>query len=220
VENLSFQVGDSHSLDFEAGTYDLVYSHTAAHFFFDPVRALREQARVTKPGGWVIASGVRDQLITARYPECPNWQRVVEALGRCHLAHMKALRSAGDPVGDLARLIEENPTVFAYGDFGSGRKCPYWMTEAGLEVRQVEIKTERVQYAGAERMEPSEGDYVLVQEPETNMQKQLALWLDEAIDRGFLERETLERAKEEVQAWYQDPRAFNYWVLMFVAAKV
>ena len=46
--NISFQVGDSHRLDFKDETFDLVYSNTVIHFFLDPVMALKEQKRVTK----------------------------------------------------------------------------------------------------------------------------------------------------------------------------
>ena len=50
--NVSFQVADSHALDFPDNKFDLVYSHTVVHFLLDPVAALKEQKRVTKPGGW------------------------------------------------------------------------------------------------------------------------------------------------------------------------
>ncbi len=60
ADNIKFRVGDSHALDFADDTFDLVYSHTVVHFFLDPVSALKEQRRVTKPGGLVIISGVRE----------------------------------------------------------------------------------------------------------------------------------------------------------------
>ena len=77
--NISFQVGDSHRLDFPDETFDVVYSNTVIHFFLDPVLALKEQKRVTKKGGWVIASGVRDWGgVTVNLPS-PNWEKVLEA---------------------------------------------------------------------------------------------------------------------------------------------
>ena len=75
----TFKVMDTHSLDFPDQTFDLVYSHTAFHSFRDPVVALVEQKRVTKPDGWVIAAGVRDWGLVPRYPPTPIWDRVYEA---------------------------------------------------------------------------------------------------------------------------------------------
>ncbi len=75
---LSTIVGDSHALDFADGTWDLVYSHTVVHFFLDPVSALKEQRRVTKPGGLVIVSGVREMVYSMRFPACPNWDKTAK----------------------------------------------------------------------------------------------------------------------------------------------
>ena len=56
VDNVTFKVSDAHELDFPDSTFDIVYSHTVVHFLLDPVASLKEQLRVTKKGGWVIAS--------------------------------------------------------------------------------------------------------------------------------------------------------------------
>ncbi len=97
--NITFMVGDSHSLDFPDNTFDIVYSHTALHFFLDPVGALKEQKRVAKGGGWLIASGVRDEMASPRHPACPNWYQVWQAIERYQQSQLKMFQSSGDNQG-------------------------------------------------------------------------------------------------------------------------
>ncbi|GAJ13721.1 unnamed protein product, partial [marine sediment metagenome] len=102
--NITFQVGDSHHLDFPDNTFDVVYSHTVMHFFLDPVMGLKEQKRVAKKGGWVIASGVRDMIIL-RHPSCPHWDKVYEAYRRYWVARLEEYRASGK--APLAFLEEQ-----------------------------------------------------------------------------------------------------------------
>ena len=220
IENLCFQVGDSHSLDFEHETFDLVYSHTALHFFIDSVRGLREQARVTRKGGWVIASGVRDHLHSVRYPDCPHWFRVEKALYDYLQSQRERLRSALERGDSLSSLAQGEPTSIIYLDVGAGRKCPSWFSEAGLESLQVKAKAEHLQFPGSEYMNESIWDHLPLHKAESASERQLELWFERAIAAGLLDRETFARAREEARAWYQDPRAFNFWVLVFVAGRV
>jgi SAM-dependent methyltransferase len=48
---LEFHVGDAHSLDFPAETFDAVIAHTLISHVTDPAAVLREMARVVRPGG-------------------------------------------------------------------------------------------------------------------------------------------------------------------------
>ena len=50
-------VGDVHALPFADAEFDVVHAHQVLQHVADPVRALREMARVVRPGGVV---GVRD----------------------------------------------------------------------------------------------------------------------------------------------------------------
>src|SRR4051794_17933265 len=49
------RVGDVHTLPFDDGEYDVVHAHQVLQHVADPVQALREMARVTRPGGVVAA---------------------------------------------------------------------------------------------------------------------------------------------------------------------
>jgi len=55
--NVSFQVGDVYALPFEDASFDVVHAHQVLQHLTDPVAALRELRRVTRPGGLVA---VRD----------------------------------------------------------------------------------------------------------------------------------------------------------------
>ncbi len=53
--NLEFAAGDVYALDFPDGTFDVVHCHQVLQHLGDPVRALAEMRRVTRPGGIVAA---------------------------------------------------------------------------------------------------------------------------------------------------------------------
>lgn len=55
LENVEFAVADVHALDYPDDTFDVVHAHQVLQHVGDPVRALREMYRVTKPGGFVAA---------------------------------------------------------------------------------------------------------------------------------------------------------------------
>lgn len=57
VANVEFRTGDAMALPFEDDTFDVVHAHQVLQHLSDPVAALREMRRVTRPGG-VVA--VRD----------------------------------------------------------------------------------------------------------------------------------------------------------------
>jgi ubiquinone/menaquinone biosynthesis C-methylase UbiE len=217
--NITFQVGDSHHLDFPDNTFDVVYSHTVLHFFLEPVMGLKEQKRVARKGGWVIASGVRDTSF--RHPHCPNWEKVFEALHPYWVASLEEYRASGkDPVTFLEEQYKNNPSYTFYYDIHAGRKCVEWFHKAGLTDLRIEIQSRRVKYHGSERMKPSIFDLQYIDEPKSEDQKQMISRFQRMIAMGLLDEETLERAKEEVHAWYKDPSAFQYQPEVFAAGRV
>ena len=53
LANITFEYADAESLPYPAGSFDLVTCRIAPHHFGDPGLAVREMARVCKPGGLV-----------------------------------------------------------------------------------------------------------------------------------------------------------------------
>ena len=90
LENVEFRAGYTHSIDFPDGTFDLVYSHALLSWLQEPVKALREQARVARSGAWVVTM-TRSYDYLVLYPECPELRRIMTALG--------ALKEAPEDVG-------------------------------------------------------------------------------------------------------------------------
>lgn len=60
---------DAHSLPFHEAAFDIVYCHFLLLWVSDPARALAEMARVTRPGGWVIAFAEPDYGGRLDYPD-------------------------------------------------------------------------------------------------------------------------------------------------------
>ena len=58
LDNLTFEPGNAAELPFPDAAFDVVTSRLAAHHFADPARAVREAARVLRPGGLFLLSDI------------------------------------------------------------------------------------------------------------------------------------------------------------------
>ncbi len=79
LSNTSFVQGDAHELPFESASFDVVLSHAVLDWLVDPLRALREQLRVLKPGG-VVFTNVSDMDSAVLYPECPAVMQILKSV--------------------------------------------------------------------------------------------------------------------------------------------
>ncbi|MGW4441721.1 class I SAM-dependent methyltransferase [Streptomyces sp. NPDC004100] len=105
LTNTDFAVGDVHALDFPDDTFCVVHAHQVLQHVGDPVRALREMARVTRPGGIVA---VRDADYAAM-----TWYPAVDGLD--------------DWLDLYERVARDNG-----GEPDAGRRLKSWALEAGL----------------------------------------------------------------------------------------
>ncbi|MGY2002718.1 class I SAM-dependent methyltransferase [Blastococcus sp. SYSU DS1024] len=64
---VTFAVGDVYSLDLPDASFDVVHAHQVLQHLTDPVAALREMARVCRPGGLVAVRDV-DYAATTWFP--------------------------------------------------------------------------------------------------------------------------------------------------------
>ena len=67
IENIRFEVGDALNLPFDTGSFDVVWSKHLLQWVKERELALREFARVTRPGGRVIACNF-DYFCVCHYP--------------------------------------------------------------------------------------------------------------------------------------------------------
>ena len=68
---VTFQVADAMALPFDDDTFDVVHAHQVLQHLTDPVAALRELRRVTRPGG-VVAVRDADYAAMTWYPPSPG----------------------------------------------------------------------------------------------------------------------------------------------------
>jgi 2-polyprenyl-3-methyl-5-hydroxy-6-metoxy-1,4-benzoquinol methylase len=86
ASRVEVRVGDVHALEMGDGEFDVVHAHQVLQHVSDPVGALREMARVTRPGGVI---GVRDSdyAAFAWYPRLPGldrWLQLYQAAARAN----------------------------------------------------------------------------------------------------------------------------------------
>ena len=80
-DNLTFTTGDVYALDYPDASFDVVHAHQVLQHLADPVAALREMRRVTKPGG-LIAARDGDYGAMVWYPDLPvlsQWRAALPA---------------------------------------------------------------------------------------------------------------------------------------------
>ncbi|MFE9252653.1 class I SAM-dependent methyltransferase [Streptomyces sp. NPDC007088] len=86
LENTDFAVADVHALDYPDDTFCVVHAHQVLQHVGDPVRALAEMRRVTKPGG-LVAVRDADYAAMAWYPSSPgmdDWRDLYERVARAN----------------------------------------------------------------------------------------------------------------------------------------
>lgn len=94
LPQVRFAVGDALNLDVPEGTYDVVHAHQVLQHLADPVAALREMRRVTRPGG-LVAVRDADYAAMTWHPAVPaldRWLEVYRATARAHDAEPDAGR--------------------------------------------------------------------------------------------------------------------------------
>lgn len=101
-------VADATALPFEDDRFDVAYAESVLAFVDDPVRAIREMVRVTRPGGYV---GINESIWTrAPTPELETLARDLDAGVRSAAEWQAMCEAAG--LGDLeVRLRRIDPAA-------------------------------------------------------------------------------------------------------------
>jgi len=106
IGTVGFTVGDVYQLDFPDDSFDVVHAHQVLQHLTDPVAALREMARVCRPGG-IVAARDADYAAMTWFPEDPRLDRWLD------LYHQVALGNGAEP--------------------DAGRRLVSWAQAAGLQ---------------------------------------------------------------------------------------
>jgi len=77
IDNADVRVDDVHALGLSDDEFDVAHAHQVLQHVADPVVALREMSRVTRPGG-VVAVRDSDYAAFAWYPRLPGLDRWLE----------------------------------------------------------------------------------------------------------------------------------------------
>jgi SAM-dependent methyltransferase len=92
--NVRFEVGDVYALAYPDDSFDLVHAHQVLQHLSDPVAALREMARVCRPGG-VVAARDADYASFSWAPADPrldDWLAIYCAVARANAGEPDAGR--------------------------------------------------------------------------------------------------------------------------------
>lgn len=84
LTNVDLVVGDVHALEFPDNSFDVVQAHQVLQHVGDPVAALREMRRVTRPDG-VVAARDGDYAGFVWYPQLPEldaWLNLYQQISR------------------------------------------------------------------------------------------------------------------------------------------
>ncbi|MCW7944110.1 ubiquinone biosynthesis methyltransferase UbiE [Streptomyces hygroscopicus] len=106
LSHVDFAVADVHALEYPDDTFCVVHAHQVLQHVGDPVRALREMHRVTRPGGFIA---VRDADYAAM-----TWYPLSEGLDDWLELYRRVARANG-------------------GEPDAGRRLKSWALEAGLK---------------------------------------------------------------------------------------
>lgn len=106
ADNIDFAVADVHALDYPDDTFCVTHAHQVLQHVGDPVRALREMRRVTRPGG-IVAARDSDYAAFAWFPRLP-------VLDEWLALYRRAARANG-------------------GEPDAGRRLLSWAREAGFD---------------------------------------------------------------------------------------
>ena len=190
--NIEFRAGETYSIEFPDKTFDLVFSNALFSWLQEPAKALKEQARVTRPGGWVIAM-MRSIEFLVLFPECPELRRI-------HAAY----RSLKDASGDVP-FFNSHPT----------HEAVKFLVDAGIQNYKILSFTPdlEVAYPGSEFFE------YRYQQLELSAFWTDKTY-DYFLSKGLVDGNTLERARAEIEVWYRHPHALFIWPVVAACGHV
>ena len=119
VANIRFQVGDAYDLAFPDDRFDVAFAHQVLQHVSDPRGALREMARVVRPGGIVAArdSDYGTMVHAPRTPLLERWLELYHQVTRANRAEPDAGRYLRGWALDAGLVdVEASASTWWYAD--------------------------------------------------------------------------------------------------------
>ena len=182
--NVRFQCADVYDIPFPARHFDIVFSNMLLGSLRQPVAGVREQLRVTKPGGRIIAY-VADFASKTFHPACPAFVKVYNAFERMY------------ELSNLEGAVSMMAGRRAYGVF----------TEAGLLDIRVATHRNRIFTAGSPALKARAHQFCsFFLDSEGPLREIFA----DAFAAGLLSDNHIVKAKQEIERWRSHPHAFLF----------
>jgi ubiquinone/menaquinone biosynthesis C-methylase UbiE len=188
--NVRFLVGSVHALPFAEGFFDVTYANALLEWMEDPVQAVSEMMRVTKPGGAVVARN-NDYGTAVMFPNVPHIEKWLHALG-------------------YFRDQEGKPE---HGSRWLGRELFSLFTRAGLEEVIVSAEAPEVRWYGHESFEDMYKAWRLHLDPKASM----SVFARTLVAAGVITDADLKSARSELETWHENPEAFVAGAMWFTA---
>ncbi len=154
--NCRFETGDVYSLNFPDNTFDVVHAHQLLQHLTDPVAALTEMRRVTKPGGVV---GARDTVYAAMSwsPADPLFDRWMELYHEI-TAHNRVEPNAGKELFGWAQKAGFSAVTASSSawTFATGKTRLWWGSLWAERVQQSTFAQQALEHHFSTRAELSE----------------------------------------------------------------
>lgn len=140
-----FAQGDVMSLPYAAGSFDVVHAHQVLQHLTDPVGALREMARVTRPGGILAVRDV-DYASMVWHPESEGmtrWLDVYRRLARLNHAEPDAGRHLV-AWAHAAGLHDLEPSASLW-TYATPEQCAWWGSAWARRARESTFATQALE---------------------------------------------------------------------------
>jgi len=114
VSNVSFRIGDAANLPFEKEEFDLVVCRLALHHMQNPAQAVREMARVCRPGGSVLVEDIHASEHAERAAYQDRWEKLRDPSHVRTLPiseHLRVFREAGLEINQIFTFQDICPEV-------------------------------------------------------------------------------------------------------------
>lgn len=125
-DNVAYQAGDAHRLQFHDDEFDIVTLHTLISHAENPLQMLREACRVVRPGGTVAIFDGDYASLTFAYPDHALGKSIEEKLMQLIVANPRVMRDLPSLLRQAGlELIEADGQIYA--DIGTGS---FWLSAA------------------------------------------------------------------------------------------